>query len=165
MSCTILQCMQCQWMELTSWVYRWWDKCLFTTNARDWFINTLECIMPWPNMMRAQTAGQKNNEYCYDACACAQRHYVTSSITTYLTFHGHMKWVFNLKIQILRLIIRRHWFHHIPLVCCQYSLHLPLNSDIKAYISSYRACTWLCPDKALQWIMDSKNHQHLENTW
>ena len=22
--------------------YRWWDKCLFTTNARDWFIDTLE---------------------------------------------------------------------------------------------------------------------------
>ena len=70
-------------------ISRWCDKCLFTTNARDWFIDTLEWtttllygslqgLYNLAGVLKAHALTKrdacancraKNNYYCYDACA------------------------------------------------------------------------------------------------
>ena len=105
--------------------YRWFDKCLFTTNARDWFIDTHEwttvllygslhglCIVAGvskahalTNLMRAQTARQNNNGYCYDVCAYCQawRHTVTCHIIYRRTSYHQSQWQHQNKSFILRI--------------------------------------------------------------
>ena len=108
--------------------YRWCDNCLFTTNARDWFIDTLEwttallygslhglCIMAGvlkahalTNVMRAQTPGQNNSEYCYSACAyCRAWRHMSHHLLTFNKYKTTLQ-INKTKHQWLHTIKKRH---------------------------------------------------------
>ena len=115
----------------------WTIDDLETTNARDWFIDSLEwttallyglhglCIVAGvlkalTNVMLAQTAGQNNNGYYYDACAyCRAKQQwillwcvrILPGMTSHVTSNQNPFEVFEKKEQNVEVLMRTSMFY------------------------------------------------------